>query len=69
MATNIDLMLPHNSLNLCYFKNVTYRLPWIGGVILQRVRMVNQGVELFQTTPWFSGKVLLKKVSTLDERL
>jgi hypothetical protein len=37
----------------------TYHLPWIGGVICQHTQITNRGVELKQTTPWFSGGVLL----------
>jgi hypothetical protein len=37
----------------------TYHLPWIGGVICQRTKIMDRGVELKRTTPWFAGKVLL----------
>ena len=37
----------------------TYHLPWIGGVICQHTEIIDRGVELKQTTPWFAGRVLL----------
>ena len=37
----------------------TYHLPWIGGVICQHTEITDRGVELKQTSPWFSGSVLL----------
>lgn len=36
-----------------------YQLPWIGGVISQHAKIVEQGVELTQTSLWLSGNVLL----------
>lgn len=39
-----------------------YRLPWIGGEIEQRARVVAEGIELTQRSPWFHGEMLLRRV-------
>ena len=36
-----------------------YRLPWIGGEINQQVLIVDDGVQLTQSTAWFRAQALL----------
>ena len=38
-----------------------YALPWIGGVVDQRARIVDDGVLLTQTTPWFRAEARLRR--------
>jgi hypothetical protein len=42
----------------------TYHLPWIGGVICQVTKVCDEGVQLIQTSPWFSGSVMLVRAKT-----
>ena len=45
----------------------TYHLPWIGGVICQHTKITDHGVELIQTSPWFSGSVLLVRKKSKND--
>ncbi len=38
-----------------------YQLPWIGGEINQKVLIVDDGVQLAQTTGWFRAQALLRR--------
>jgi len=40
-----------------------YRIPWLGGEMVQRTRVVAGGLELSQEAPWFRASVLLRRVS------
>jgi len=40
----------------------TYRIPWLGVELVQRTRVVAEGLELTQETPWSRSSVLLHRV-------
>ncbi len=43
----------------------TYQLPWIGGVVYQHSKIGNEGVQLIQTSPWFSARVMLVRTNSI----
>jgi hypothetical protein len=40
----------------------TYRIPWIGGEMVQRTSVVPEGLALSQESPWFHAAVTLRRV-------
>jgi len=41
----------------------TYRIPWLGAPLVQRTRIVDEGLELTQETPWSRAEVLLRRAA------
>jgi hypothetical protein len=41
----------------------TYRIPWIGGEMVQRTSVVPAGLELSQDSPWFHATATLRRTA------
>jgi hypothetical protein len=44
----------------------TYRIPWIGGEMVQRTQVVPEGLALSQENPWFQAAVTLRRIDAAE---